>query len=81
MNVSIGAHWERFVDTAVSEGRYASASDVMREGLRLVQEREQTLTSLRDTIQASIAEGGSHSWNEVMNDIQARRDHRGTQRD
>jgi antitoxin ParD1/3/4 len=40
MNVSIGDRWEAFIDAAVKNGRYASASGVVREGLRLVEERE-----------------------------------------
>jgi antitoxin ParD1/3/4 len=58
MNVSIGARWEGFVDNAVKSGRYGSASEVVREGLRLVEEREVTLQALRDTLNASIAAGG-----------------------
>jgi len=58
MNVSIGERWERFVDKAVKAGRYGSASEVVREGLRLVEEREAKLTALRAIIDASIAAGG-----------------------
>jgi antitoxin ParD1/3/4 len=58
MNVSIGPRWEGFVENAVKEGRYGSASEVVREGLRLVEEREARLRALRDTLTASIAEGG-----------------------
>lgn len=61
MNVSVGKHWEDFIDALVREGRYASATEVMREGLRLVEEREAKLKSLRETIEASIAEGGAHT--------------------
>ena len=61
MNVSIGLRWEDFVTSAVESGRYSSASEVVREGLRLVEEREAKLTALRDTVQASIAAGGKHS--------------------
>jgi antitoxin ParD1/3/4 len=59
MNVSIGPRWEGFVENAVKEGRYGSASEVVREGLRLVEEREARLRALRDTLNASIAEGGA----------------------
>jgi antitoxin ParD1/3/4 len=65
MNVSVGKHWEEFIETLVREGRYASATEVMREGLRLVEEREAKLKSLRETIQASLAEGGEHSDEDV----------------
>jgi antitoxin ParD1/3/4 len=58
MNVSIGERWERFVDKAVKAGRYGSASEVVREGLRLVEEREAKLTALKAIIDASIAAGG-----------------------
>ena len=58
MNVSIGERWEQFVDQTVKAGRYGSASEVVREGLRLVEEREAKLTALRAIIDASIAAGG-----------------------
>lgn len=58
MNVSIGDRWEHFVEQAVKVGRYSSASEVVREGLRLVEEREAKLTALQATIEASIAAGG-----------------------
>ncbi len=61
MNVSIGERWERFVDRAVKSGRYGSASEVMREGLRLVEEREAKLAKLRQTLDASVAAGGEAS--------------------
>ena len=55
MNVSIGQRWESFVESAVRSGRYGSASEVVREGLRLVEEREARLQALRETLNASIA--------------------------
>ncbi len=58
MNVSIGERWEGFVNRVVKEGRYNSASEVVREGLRLVEEREARLLALRATLDASIALGG-----------------------
>ncbi len=57
MNLSIGKRWEAFVENAVQQGRYASASEVVREGLRLVEEREAKLQSLRDAIHMAIEEG------------------------
>lgn len=59
MNVSIGERWEGFVESVVKSGRYGSASEVVREGLRLVEEREAKLQALRQTLSDSIAEGGS----------------------
>jgi antitoxin ParD1/3/4 len=58
MNVSIGERWQGFVERMVSEGRYGSASEVVREGLRLVEEREAKLLALRAALDDSIARGG-----------------------
>jgi antitoxin ParD1/3/4 len=71
VNVSIGARWEGFVETVVKSGRYGSASEVVREGLRLVEEREAKLQALRDTLNASIAEGGALTDNEVSASLEA----------
>ena len=61
MNVSIGDRWQGFVERVVRDGRYGSASEVVREGLRLVEEREARLLALRATLEASIAQGGEVS--------------------
>lgn len=65
MNVSIGQRWEDFVDRAVKTGRYGSASEVVREGLRLVEEREAKLLALKKTIDESITRGGENSDEDV----------------
>jgi antitoxin ParD1/3/4 len=65
MNVSIGERWEAFVDQIIRAGRYGSASEVVREGLRLVEEREAKLHALRAMLDASIAAGGEASDAEI----------------
>ena len=72
MNVSIGRRWEAFVETVVKDGRYGSASEVVREGLRLVEEREAKLKALRQTLEASIAQGGAHSQDDVTAELDAK---------
>lgn len=74
MNVSIGERWQGFVDGIVKAGRYGSASEVVREGLRLVEEREAKLNALRETINASIERGGEYSDEDVGAAIKARLD-------
>ncbi len=65
MNVSIGERWETYVEALLKTGRYGSASEIVREGLRLVEEREAKLAALRETIDAAIAGGGEHTIEEV----------------
>ncbi|MBF0333850.1 MAG: type II toxin-antitoxin system ParD family antitoxin [Alphaproteobacteria bacterium] len=72
MNVSIGDRWERFVERAVKTGRYGSASEVVREGLRLVEEREAKLKALRATLETSLAAGGEVGEDELDAAIAAR---------
>ena len=50
---SLGDHFATFVETEVTNGRYASASEVVRAGLRLLEERETHLATLR----AALIEG------------------------
>lgn len=65
MNVSLGKRWEEFVATAVAEGRYNSSSEIIREGLRLVEEREEKLRALRDRVDTAIQSGGSLTDSEI----------------
>ena len=50
---SIGEHFSAFVETQIGLGRYSSASDVVRAGLRLREEQETKLAALR----AALIEG------------------------
>lgn len=47
----------QFVDDQVSSGRYASAGDVVREALELMQEREIKLQALRQALQEGLDSG------------------------
>lgn len=52
-SVALGDHFARFVDRQVAEGRYGSASEVIRAGLRLLEAHEVELETLR----AALIEG------------------------
>jgi antitoxin ParD1/3/4 len=47
---SLGDHFTEFMRSQVREGRYSSTSDVVRAGLRLLEERETKLAALRQAI-------------------------------
>lgn len=63
MNVSLTPELEQYVQEKVSSGLYYSASEVIRDGLRLLKEREQfqqiRLQELRQDIQAGLDSGES----------------------
>lgn len=44
--LSLGAHWNRFIDKQVATGRYGSADEVIREALRALEAREAKLSIL-----------------------------------
>ncbi len=50
---SLGDHFSSFIEAQVTDGRYGSASDVIRAGLRLLEEQEVKLSALR----AALVEG------------------------
>jgi antitoxin ParD1/3/4 len=52
-SVSLGDHFTDFIEEQVNSGRYGSATDVVRAGLRLLEDYEAKLEALR----AAIAEG------------------------
>jgi antitoxin ParD1/3/4 len=52
-SVVIGDHFAEFIERQISDGRYGSASDVVRAGLRLLEEREMRVEALR----AALVEG------------------------
>jgi antitoxin ParD1/3/4 len=54
---SIGNHFEGLIETLVESGRYATASEVIREGLRLVEEREERRKAKLEALRAEIQKG------------------------
>ncbi len=56
-SVALGSYFENFVKNKISQGRYNNASEVIRAGLRLLEENENKLESLRSAIQEGIDSG------------------------
>ena len=55
--VSLGPHYEDFIRNIILQGRYNNASEVIREGLRRLEEDETRLAALRAAIQEGIDSG------------------------
>ena len=53
-SVNLGDQLETFIGEAVRKGRYGSRSEVLREGVRLVQEREARLAQLEADLQQGL---------------------------
>ncbi|MDA0902556.1 MAG: type II toxin-antitoxin system ParD family antitoxin [Proteobacteria bacterium] len=49
-SISLGSHFDDFISQQVSTGRYGSASETIRAGLRLLEERETKISTLRQML-------------------------------
>ena len=56
-SISLGNHFEDFVDDKVSTGRFKNASEVIRAGLRLLEEEESKIVALKIAIEEGFESG------------------------
>lgn len=80
-SLSLGDHWEVFIKNEISSGRYGSASEVVRDALRNLEERKAKLEALRTHLgegaaQAQRGEFVTQSVGEMLNEF--KEEHRGT---
>ena len=53
-SISLGNHFEKFIEVSVNKGRFGNASEVVRAGLRLLEDEENRVVALRKAIQDGI---------------------------
>jgi len=56
-SITLGNHFDDFVKSRISAGRYKNASEVIRAGLRLLEEEENKVVALKQAIQEGIDSG------------------------
>jgi antitoxin ParD1/3/4 len=61
-NVSLPPELERFARECVAEGRYANVSEVVRSGLRLLQEQEELRRQLTESLREAEEESDREGW-------------------
>ncbi len=75
ISADLGQQLETFVSSLVATGRYNSKSEVLREGVRLVEEREKRLAVLDAAIARGLADidaGRTHALEDVADELARR---------
>lgn len=62
-SITLGSYFDQFIQSVLSEGRYRNASEVVRAGLRLLEEEEQKMIALRNAIEEGINSGLTEDFN------------------
>lgn len=74
-SVILSPHFEQFVQKQLATGRYSSVSEVIRESLRLMEDREAQLFALRAELDIGIEQlnrGERIEWNRLKDELSAR---------
>jgi antitoxin ParD1/3/4 len=72
---TLGQHFEAFIQAQLASGRYNNASEVVRDALRLMEERERRLAAIDAAIERGVADikaGRVHDADTVFDELEAR---------
>jgi antitoxin ParD1/3/4 len=61
-SISLGNYFDQFIHNRISEGRFKNVSEVVRAGLRLLEEEENKVKALRSAVQEGIDSGLAHDF-------------------
>ena len=64
-SVALGQHFDNFIRTSIEEGRYSNASEMVRAGLRLLEEDECRLDALKTAIKSGLDSGIARGFDPV----------------
>ncbi len=78
-SISLGNYFDQFVSSQVSAGRYKNVSEVIRAGLRLLEDEESKALALRSAIQEGIDSGIAHDFDpeKHLQELKSRRRNNG----
>jgi len=74
-SISLGNHFDKFVQSRINAGRFKNVSEVIRAGLRLLEEEESKIVALKQAIQEGIDSGMAYDFNpeEHLKQLKAKR--------
>lgn len=71
-SITLGNHFDSFISQQIQNGRYASASEAVRAGLRLLEERELKLIAIRRALEEGEKSGtAEYSLDGLINELDA----------
>jgi antitoxin ParD1/3/4 len=62
-SVTLGSYFEKFVENKITQGRYKNASEVIRSGLRLLEEEENRIANLKSALHDGLDSGIATEFN------------------
>jgi antitoxin ParD1/3/4 len=74
-SITLGSYFDQFIQSILTEGRYKNASEVVRAGLRLLEEEEKKTALLRQAIEDGIKSGWAEDFDpdEHLKSLKAKR--------
>ena len=69
-SMSLGEHFDGFIAHKIDEGRFSSASEVVRAALRMFEDNEQKIMTLRNLLEEGERSGtAEYSYESFMNEL------------